>query len=42
MLYDNALLAVIYLEAAQLTGRADFAGDHSLDPRLRGAGNDLE
>jgi uncharacterized protein YyaL (SSP411 family) len=26
MLYDNALLAVIYLEAAQLTGRADFAG----------------
>jgi uncharacterized protein YyaL (SSP411 family) len=26
MLYDNALLAVVYLEAAQLTGRADFAG----------------
>jgi len=26
MLYDNAQLAVIYLEAAQLTGRADFAG----------------
>ncbi|HXV37420.1 MAG TPA: thioredoxin domain-containing protein [Myxococcota bacterium] len=25
MLYDNAVLAVIYLEAAQLTGRADFA-----------------
>jgi len=25
MLYDNALLAVVYLEAAQLTGRADFA-----------------
>jgi len=25
MLYDNALLAVAYLEAAQLTGRADFA-----------------
>ncbi|MBW2493546.1 MAG: thioredoxin domain-containing protein [Deltaproteobacteria bacterium] len=25
MLYDNALLAVIYLEAAQLTGREDFA-----------------
>ncbi len=24
MLYDNALLAVVYLEAAQLTGRADF------------------
>ena len=26
MLYDNALLAVVYLEAVQLTGRADFAG----------------
>jgi uncharacterized protein YyaL (SSP411 family) len=25
MLYDNAQLAVVYLEAAQLTGRADFA-----------------
>jgi uncharacterized protein YyaL (SSP411 family) len=25
MLYDNALLAVVYLEAAQLTGRVDFA-----------------
>ena len=25
MLYDNALLAVAYLEAAQLTGRVDFA-----------------
>ena len=25
MLYDNALLAVAYLEAAQLTGRIDFA-----------------
>jgi uncharacterized protein YyaL (SSP411 family) len=25
MLYDNALLAVVYLEAAQLTGREDFA-----------------
>ena len=26
MLYDNALLAVAYLEAYQVTGRADFAG----------------
>src|SRR4029079_2748432 len=26
MLYDNALLAIVYLEAAQATGRADFAG----------------
>jgi len=25
MLYDNALLATIYLEASQITGRADFA-----------------
>ena len=25
MLYDNALLAVIYLEAWQATGREDFA-----------------
>ena len=25
MLYDNALLAVAYLEAYQVTGRADFA-----------------
>jgi uncharacterized protein YyaL (SSP411 family) len=25
MLYDNALLAVVYLDAAQATGRADFA-----------------
>jgi uncharacterized protein YyaL (SSP411 family) len=26
MLYDNALLTIAYLDAAQLTGRADFAG----------------
>ena len=26
MLYDNALLALAYLEAGQVTGRADFTG----------------
>ena len=37
MLYDNALLAVDYLEAYQVTGRADFArvGRETLDYLLR-------
>ena len=40
MLYDNALLAVAYAEAYQVTGRADFAARRARDAGLRAARDD--
>ena len=37
MLYDNALLAVAYLEAYQVTGRRGFRARRPRDARLRAA-----
>ena len=41
MLYDNALLAEVYLEGHQATGEAFVRADRPRDPRLRPARDDL-